>query len=173
MWFGETPSSSIVCDGHLAALLMPISAYAGQAMAQWPPTPQAIMFGFTQWKGLIGSAHAPDWTCFTPVGPHRIKGNPSPPGAIIRTHIHFADTHRTVSWNVAFAEQGTHPPAHNLHKQHEKRCTRPCKDPWRNALHCASGSIVLKLRQERVHTLALCKSVSGWCGLIALGVSVV
>ncbi len=88
MWFGETPSSSIVCNGHLAALLMPISAYAGQAMAQWPPAPQAIMFGFTRWKGLIGSAHAPDWTCFTPVGPHRIKGSPSPPGTIIRTHKH-------------------------------------------------------------------------------------
>lgn len=86
MWFGETPSSSIVCNGHLAALLMPISAYAGQAMAQWPPAPQAIMFGFTRWKGLIGSAHAPDWTCFTPVGLHRIKGSPSPPGTIIRTH---------------------------------------------------------------------------------------
>lgn len=86
MWFGETPSSSIVCNGHLAALLMPISAYAGQAMAQWPPAPQAIMFGFTQWKGLIGSAHVPDWTCFTPVGLHRIKGSPSPPGTIIRTH---------------------------------------------------------------------------------------
>lgn len=93
MWFGETPSSSIVCNGHLAALLMPISAYAGQAMAQWPPAPQAIMFGFTQWKGLIGSAHVPDWTCFTPVSLHRIKGSPSPLGTIIRTQKHTKHTH--------------------------------------------------------------------------------
>lgn len=95
MWFGEPPSSSLVCNGHLAALLMPISAYAGQAMAQWPPAPQAIMFGFTQWKGLIGSAHVPDWTCFTPVGLHCIKGSPSPPGTIIRTHT---NTHTRSLW---------------------------------------------------------------------------
>lgn len=44
------------------------------------------MFGFTQWKGLIGGAHVPDWTCFTPVGLHCIKGSLSPLGAIIRTH---------------------------------------------------------------------------------------
>lgn len=93
MWFEETPSSSIVCNGHLAALLMPISAYTGQAMAQWPPAPQAIMFGFTRWKGLIGSAHAPDWTCFTPVGLHRIKGSPTPPGTIIRTHTNTPRGH--------------------------------------------------------------------------------
>lgn len=81
----ETPSSSIVCNGHLAVLLMPISAYAGQAMPQWPPAPQAIMFGFTRWKGLIGSAHVPDWTCFTLVSLHRIKDSPSLLGTIIRT----------------------------------------------------------------------------------------
>lgn len=43
------------------------------------------MFGFTQWKGLIGGAHVPDWTCFTPVGLHCIKGSLSPLGAVIRT----------------------------------------------------------------------------------------
>lgn len=97
MWFGETPSSSIVCNGHLAAPLMPISAYAGQAMARWPPAPQAIMFGFTQWKGLIGSAHVPDWTCFTPVGLHRIKGSLSPLGTIIRTRRN-THTHTETFW---------------------------------------------------------------------------
>lgn len=62
----ETGVSSVVCN--LAALLMPISASAGQAMAQWPPAPQAILSTFTQLNGLIGRVRVPDWTCFTPVG---------------------------------------------------------------------------------------------------------
>lgn len=37
-----------VCNGHLPALLMRISEYIGQAMAQWPPGPHAIMSAFTQ-----------------------------------------------------------------------------------------------------------------------------
>lgn len=118
----ETPSSSIVCNGHLAVLLMPISVYAGQAMPQWPPAPQAIMFGFTRWKGLIGSAHVPDWTCFTLVSLHRIKDSPSLLGTIIRTR---RNTHAcTGAWTCT---------VRNLHTQRQKRtqteildCCSPC-----------------------------------------------
>ena len=172
MWFGETPSSSIVCNGHLAALLMPISAYAGQAMAQWPPAPQAIMFGFTRWKGLIGSAHAPDWTCFTPVGLHRIKGSPSPPGTIIRTHTHtntHTHTHTHTSWahtahrlllNLMFSwlyiclAINTH--THTLYERtHEKANTNthtPAEPIHRAIWHFSEVFAILMQRHKCDHT---------------------
>ena len=199
MWFGETPSSSIVCNGHLAALLMPISAYAGQAMAQWPPAPQAIMFGFTRWKGLIGSAHAPDWTCFTPVGLHRIKGSPSPPGTIIRTHTHtnthtHTHTHTHTSWahtahrlllNLMFSwlyiclaiNTHTHTHCMNAHMKKQIQTHTHLQnrfiEQYGTSLRYSPSSCRDISVITLACTLALCKWLSGGSWLTSLGVSVV
>lgn len=177
MWFGETPSSSIVYNGHLAALLMPISAYAGQAMAQWPPAPQAIMFGFTRWKGLIGSTHAPDWTCFTPVGLHRIKGSPSPPGTIIRAHTPHGQALCPVFALTCNALMFAHVGSKELHTHSVSCTTQTCKH---NSHSYRANVTTLRIQHHHAEAQMYSHSCahelyadSRWFLLRSLGVSVV